>query len=47
MRIHTSPLAPKLGADWLWQVRVWEDPTLYVDVRGEASSSDAPSGDVR
>src|SRR5207249_1697202 len=40
-------LAPKLGADRLWQVRVWEDPTLYVDVRGEASSSDAPSGDVR
>ena len=28
-------LAPKLGADRLWQVRVWEDPTLYVDVRGE------------
>ncbi len=27
-------LAPKLGADRLWQVRVWEDPTLYVDYRG-------------
>ena len=28
-------LAPKLGPDRLWQVRVWEDPTLYVDYRGE------------
>ena len=28
-------LAPKLGADRLARVRVWEDPTLYVDVRGE------------
>ena len=27
-------LAPKLGADRLWQVRVWEEPTLYVDYRG-------------
>jgi 6-pyruvoyltetrahydropterin/6-carboxytetrahydropterin synthase len=27
-------LAPKLGADRLAQVRVWEDPTLYVDYRG-------------
>jgi 6-pyruvoyltetrahydropterin/6-carboxytetrahydropterin synthase len=27
-------LAPKLGPDRLWQVRVWEDPTLYVDYRG-------------
>ena len=27
-------LAPKLGVDRLWQVRVWEDPTLYVDYRG-------------
>ena len=27
-------LAAKLGADRLWQVRVWEDPTLFVDVRG-------------
>ncbi len=33
-------LAPKLGADRLWQVRVWEDPTLYVDVRDE------PRGDT-
>lgn len=24
-------LAPKLGPDRLWQVRVWEDPTLYVE----------------
>ena len=28
-------LAPKLGPDRLWQVRVWEDPTLFVDYRGE------------
>jgi 6-pyruvoyltetrahydropterin/6-carboxytetrahydropterin synthase len=27
-------LVAKLGADRLWQVRVWEDPTLYVDYRG-------------
>lgn len=27
-------LLPKLGAERLWQVRVWEDPTLYVDYRG-------------
>lgn len=24
----------KLGPDRLWQVRVWEDPTLYVEYRG-------------
>lgn len=24
-------LEPKLGSDRLWQVRVWEDPTLYVE----------------
>jgi 6-pyruvoyltetrahydropterin/6-carboxytetrahydropterin synthase len=29
-------LAPKLGPERLWQVRVWEDPTLYVDYRGGA-----------
>jgi 6-pyruvoyltetrahydropterin/6-carboxytetrahydropterin synthase len=29
-------LAPKLGAERLWQVRVWEDPSLYVDYRGQA-----------
>ena len=27
-------LAPKLGGDRLWRVRVWEDPTLYVDYLG-------------
>ena len=27
-------LAPKLGAERLGQVRLWEDPTLYVDYRG-------------
>ena len=29
-------LVEKLGAERLWQVRVWEDDTLYVDYRGEA-----------
>ena len=28
-------LAPKLGGDRLWRVRVWEDPTLYVDYFGK------------
>jgi 6-pyruvoyltetrahydropterin/6-carboxytetrahydropterin synthase len=28
-------LAPKLGPDRLWRVRVWEDPTLYVDYGGD------------
>jgi 6-pyruvoyltetrahydropterin/6-carboxytetrahydropterin synthase len=27
-------LAPALGAERLWQVRLWEDPTFYVDYRG-------------
>ncbi len=27
-------LVPKLGGERLWQVRVWEDPTLFVDYRG-------------
>ena len=27
-------LRPKLPCERLWQVRVWEDPTLYVDYRG-------------
>lgn len=27
-------LLPVLGPERLWQVRVWEDPTLYVDYRG-------------
>jgi 6-pyruvoyltetrahydropterin/6-carboxytetrahydropterin synthase len=31
-------LAPKLGADQLARVRVWEDPTLYVDYAGEAGA---------
>jgi len=30
-------LAAKLGTERLWQVRVWEDPTLFVDVRSEAA----------
>ena len=29
-------LVPKLGGERLWQIRVWEDPTLYVDYRGGA-----------
>jgi 6-pyruvoyltetrahydropterin/6-carboxytetrahydropterin synthase len=28
-------VASKLGTERLWQVRVWEDSTLYVDYRGE------------
>ena len=28
-------LVDKLGAERLWQVRVWEDETLFVDYRGE------------
>jgi 6-pyruvoyltetrahydropterin/6-carboxytetrahydropterin synthase len=31
-------LAPKLGADRLARVRVWEDPTLYVDYTGEGGA---------
>jgi len=27
-------LAPKLGADRLWRVRLWEDPTFYVEYYG-------------
>jgi 6-pyruvoyltetrahydropterin/6-carboxytetrahydropterin synthase len=27
-------LAPKLGGDRLWRVRVWEDPALYADYFG-------------
>lgn len=27
-------LEPKLGPDRLWRVRVWEDPTLFVDYEG-------------
>jgi 6-pyruvoyltetrahydropterin/6-carboxytetrahydropterin synthase len=29
-------LVDKLGAERLWQIRVWEDETLYVDYRGGA-----------
>jgi 6-pyruvoyltetrahydropterin/6-carboxytetrahydropterin synthase len=29
-------LVAKLGEERLWQVRVWEDPTLYVDYQGPA-----------
>ncbi len=29
-------LVPKLGGERLWQIRVWEDPTLYVDYSGGA-----------
>jgi 6-pyruvoyltetrahydropterin/6-carboxytetrahydropterin synthase len=29
-------IAAKLGAERLWQVRVWEDATLFVDYRGAA-----------
>jgi 6-pyruvoyltetrahydropterin/6-carboxytetrahydropterin synthase len=31
-------LAPKLGAERLARVRVWEDPTLYVDYTGEGGA---------
>lgn len=27
-------LAPKLGSDRLWRLRLWEDPTFYVDYYG-------------
>ena len=27
-------LAPKIGADRLWRLRLWEDPTFYVDYYG-------------
>jgi 6-pyruvoyltetrahydropterin/6-carboxytetrahydropterin synthase len=30
-------LAGKLGDEGLWQVRVWEDDTLFVDYRGEGA----------
>jgi 6-pyruvoyltetrahydropterin/6-carboxytetrahydropterin synthase len=30
-------LVPKLGPERLWQVRVWEDDTLFVDYRGDES----------
>lgn len=27
-------LAPKLGSDRFWRVRLWEDPTFYVEYHG-------------
>jgi len=30
-------LVEKLGAERLWQVRVWEDDSLFVDYRGESA----------
>lgn len=30
-------LAPRLGPQRLWRVRVWEDPTLYVDYDGRGA----------
>ena len=35
MRVAWDLLAAKLGADRLANLRLWEDPTLYVDYRGE------------
>ncbi len=35
-------LAPKLGVERLWRVRLWEDPTLYVDYFGPRAP--APPG---
>jgi len=28
-------LAPKIGADRLWRLRLWEDPTFHVDFYGK------------
>ena len=36
VRVAWDLLAAKLGADRLARLRLWEDPTLYVDYRGEA-----------
>ena len=38
-------MAAKLGRERLWQVRVWEDPTLYVDYRGEGAEADGLRGE--
>ena len=35
VRVAWELLAAKLGADRLASLRLWEDPTLYVDYRGE------------
>ena len=29
-------LAPKLGQESLWRLRLWEDPTFYVEYFGHA-----------
>ncbi|MGH7359756.1 MAG: 6-pyruvoyl trahydropterin synthase family protein, partial [Candidatus Rokuibacteriota bacterium] len=36
VRVVWDLLAAKLGADRLARLRLWEDPTLYVEYRGEA-----------
>jgi 6-pyruvoyltetrahydropterin/6-carboxytetrahydropterin synthase len=34
VRAFWDLLAPKLGPDRLWRIRLWEDPTFYVDYYG-------------
>jgi 6-pyruvoyltetrahydropterin/6-carboxytetrahydropterin synthase len=36
VRVIWDLLAPKVGADRLERIRLWEDPTLHVEYRGEA-----------
>ena len=36
VRVAWELLVAKLGAERLASLRLWEDPTLYVDYRGEA-----------
>src|SRR5262245_46611780 len=36
VRVAWDLLTAKLGAERLARLRLWEDPTLYVDYRGEA-----------
>jgi 6-pyruvoyltetrahydropterin/6-carboxytetrahydropterin synthase len=36
VRVAWDLLVAKLGADRIVSLRLWEDPTLYVDYRGEA-----------
>jgi 6-pyruvoyltetrahydropterin/6-carboxytetrahydropterin synthase len=36
VRVIWDLLAAKLGSERLANLRLWEDPTLYVDYRGEA-----------
>ena len=36
MRVAWDLLVAKLEPDRLASLRLWEDPTLYVDYRGEA-----------